>query len=66
MPRAPRVPYTVRRELKAYGLSYAKIHAIHPEIPLGTIKTNILREHTRDDNKSRPRPGTPRKITEEG
>lgn len=52
-------------ELKSYGLTYAQIYRAHPEIPRGTIRTTIYREHHRVDNKTKPRSGRPRKITEE-
>jgi transposase len=50
--------------LKSYGLTYARIHAVHPEIPISTIKTTVRRERLRLDNVSRPRSGAPRKLTE--
>lgn len=52
-------------ELKSIGLSYNQIHQRHPEIPMGTIRSTIRREKDRDDNKTAPRSGRPRKITEE-
>ena len=52
-------------ELKSIGYSYSKIHSIHPEIPLSTIKSTCLREKARDNNCSKPRSGAPRKLTEE-
>jgi transposase len=52
-------------ELKSIGLSFSQIHQRHPEIPLGTIRSTIRREKDRDDNKTAPRSGRPRKITEE-
>ena len=52
-------------ELRAIGWSYRKIKEYHREIPFGTIKTTCRREPTRDDNKTRPRSGTPRKLTKE-
>ncbi|CRG83991.1 Autophagy protein 16 [Talaromyces islandicus] len=52
-------------ELKSIGLSYAQVHQRYPEIPLGTIRSTIRREKDRDDNKTVPRSGRPRKISEE-
>lgn len=42
-----------------------RIHKIHPEIPLSTIKTTIKRESQRINNVSRPRSGQPRKLSED-
>ena len=52
-------------ELHSIGISYSKIHLIHPEIPLGTIKSTCQRESSRLNNESRPRSGHPRIISEE-
>lgn len=52
-------------ELKAYGLSYRKIHELYRHIPLSTIKTTVLMEKKRVNNASLPRPGHPRKLTAE-
>ena len=52
-------------ELKSVGYSYSKIHSVHPEIPLSTIKSTCQREKVRDNNCSKPRSGAPRKLTEE-
>lgn len=52
-------------ELKAYGLSYKQIHAVHHNIPLSTIKSTVLLERKRNDNQSQPRSGCPWKLTEE-
>ncbi len=52
-------------ELRSLGFSYSRIHSHHPEVPLSTIKYTCIRERQRDDNKSRPRAGAPRKLTEE-
>jgi len=52
-------------ELKAYGLSLAKIHARYKEIPYSTIRTTCQREPSRTNNQSKPRIGGPRKISEE-
>ena len=52
-------------ELHSLRYSHARIYKIHPEIPLGTIKTTIRREALRVDNQIRPRSGAPRRITEE-
>ncbi len=52
-------------ELYSLRIGPTRIHRLHPEIPLSTIKTTIRREATRVDNQTRPRSGAPRKITEE-
>jgi transposase len=67
MPRKELSPQMRSRicELKSIGWSHAKIKAMHPEIPLGTIKTTIRRERTRVDNISKPRSGRPHQLTEE-
>ena len=52
-------------ELRSLGYSYSHIQAIHPEVKRSTIITTCRREHLRDDNKTRPRSGPPRKLTEE-
>jgi transposase len=67
MPRKELSPQMRSRicELKSIGWSHAKIKAMHPDIPLGTIKTTIRRERTRVDNISKPRSGRPHQLTEE-
>lgn len=52
-------------ELHSCGYSYKRIHEIHREIPYSTIRTTCQREASRINNCSRPRPGAPRKLTEE-
>lgn len=52
-------------ELRSLGFSHARIHKLHPEVPLGTIKTTLRREATRVDNQSNKRSGAPRRLTEE-
>jgi transposase len=52
-------------ELRSIGFSANRIHKIHPEIPLGTIRTTIRRESQRDDNTTRVRSGRPRILSEE-
>jgi transposase len=52
-------------ELKKAGLSQPKIKQLHPEIPLGTIKSTLRREALRVNNVTRPRSGQPRKLNEE-
>jgi hypothetical protein len=42
-----------------------RIHAIHPEWPINTIKSTIKREASRVENKSKPRSGRPRALTAE-
>ena len=46
-------------------LALAKIYQIHPDIYLLTIKITCQRESLRINNKSRPRAGAPRKLSEE-
>ncbi|KAH7111378.1 hypothetical protein EDB81DRAFT_671487 [Dactylonectria macrodidyma] len=43
----------------------AEIKKLHPEIPLGTIKTTLRRGAQRIDNRSQPWSGRPRAITDE-
>ena len=50
-------------ELHSYGISYRRIHNIHREILLGTIKTTCLRERKRENNLSYSRSGRPRVIS---
>ena len=52
-------------ELSSLRFSHARIHKIHPEIPLGTIKSTIRLESLRVNNQTRPRSGAPRRLTEE-
>ena len=52
-------------ELRSIGYSYKRIHQIHPEVPLYTVKTTCRREALRADNCSRPRSGAPKKLTPE-
>jgi hypothetical protein len=52
-------------ELKSVGMSYSRIYAIHPEIPLSTIKSTCQMEARRVNCVSLPRQGAPRVITED-
>lgn len=52
-------------ELRDIGWGFRQIHTRYPHIPLSTIKTTIYRESTRSNNISKPRSGTPRRLTEE-
>lgn len=52
-------------ELHSVGYGYKRIHQIHPEVPVSTIRYTIKKEADRSDNKSMSRPGQPRKLTEE-
>jgi len=52
-------------ELRSLGFSHARIHKLHPEVPLGTIKTTLRREAIRNDNATQKRSGRPRQLTEE-
>ncbi|KAL6868527.1 hypothetical protein J3F83DRAFT_699174 [Trichoderma novae-zelandiae] len=66
--RGPELSPTLRAricELSSIGYGYKRIHKIHPEVALSTIKYTIAKEAVRDDNHSLPRPGVPRKLTEE-
>ncbi|ORY63214.1 uncharacterized protein BCR38DRAFT_524835 [Pseudomassariella vexata] len=53
-------------ELRSLGWSPNRIHAKHPKIKLGTIKSHCIREARRlnDPTPTKPR-GAPRKLTEE-
>lgn len=53
------------RELKSIGWSYRRIQNKYSDIPLSTIKSTILRDSLRLNNVSIPRPGRPKKLTEE-
>ena len=52
-------------ELRSLGYKFSKIRDIHPEVSYKTIRSTCRREATRQDNFSKPRPGPPRKLTEE-
>lgn len=52
-------------ELRSIGWSYRKIQASHSTIPLQTIASTCKREHDRVGQKSKPRSGAPRKLTED-
>lgn len=52
-------------ELHRAGISYGAIHRMHPEIPIGTIKTTCRREKDRVDNMTQRRLGRPRALSEE-
>lgn len=52
-------------ELHSVGYGYKRIHQIHPEVPISTIRYTIKKEADRSDNKSISRPGQPRKLSEE-
>ncbi|ODM15825.1 hypothetical protein SI65_08665 [Aspergillus cristatus] len=52
-------------ELHSIGWGAKRIHRKHPDIPVGTIRTTIAREHLRDNSGTRPRSGRPQKLTEE-
>jgi hypothetical protein len=52
-------------ELHSIGWGAKRIHYLHREIPLSTIKTTIRKEAIRKDNVTLPRSGAPRKISEE-
>lgn len=50
--------------LHSLGYGYKRIHQLHPEVPVSTIRYTIKKESDRSDNKSMSRPGQPRKLTE--
>lgn len=52
-------------ELHNGGYGYKRIHQIHPEVPVSTIRYTVKKEADRSDNKSLSRPGQPRKLSEE-
>jgi transposase len=52
-------------ELHSIGYGAKRIHNIHWEISLSTIKYTIKKESVRVNNQSLPRSGTPRKLSEE-
>lgn len=52
-------------ELHNAGYGYKRIHQIHPEVPVSTIRYTIKKEADRRDNKSMSRPGQPKKLSEE-
>ncbi|PNP41085.1 hypothetical protein TGAMA5MH_06955 [Trichoderma gamsii] len=52
-------------ELHSVGYGYKRIHQIHPEVPVSTIRYTIKKEADRHDNKSMSRPGQPKKLSEE-
>ena len=51
--------------LKSTGLSYNQIHQQFPHIPLGTLRSTVQRERTRERNATLPRSGRPRKLDSE-
>lgn len=50
--------------LKSTGLSYRQIHEQLPHIPIATLKTTVQRERKRERNTTLPRPGRPRKLSD--
>jgi hypothetical protein len=52
-------------ELSSIGYCLRRIHAIHREIPLSTIRYMVKKEHERLDNQSLPWSGTPYKLLDE-
>lgn len=68
MPRGRELSIQMRSricELHSIGYSTHKIHRAHPNIPLSTIKYTVKMERERDENRSLPRSGCPRKLTED-
>ena len=51
-------------ELRSLHYSYTQIHKLHPEIPLGTIRSTCRLEALRVNNQSQSRLGRPRSLTE--
>jgi transposase len=49
----------------AAGYGAKKIHSLHPEWSINTIKTTIRRESLRNDNVTRKRSGMPRRLSDE-
>uniref|UniRef100_A0A093V492 Transposable element Tc3 transposase n=1 Tax=Talaromyces marneffei PM1 TaxID=1077442 RepID=A0A093V492_TALMA len=74
---APRTPRTARRELDPCMRAricelhteahwgYKRIHKVHPEIPISTIRNTIKKEQERINQRSKARSGTPAKLTDE-
>lgn len=52
-------------ELKSVGYGAKRISKVHPEIPLSTIKYTLRKEAERKNNVTLPRPGAPRKLTQQ-
>ncbi|EYE93919.1 uncharacterized protein EURHEDRAFT_459298 [Aspergillus ruber CBS 135680] len=52
-------------ELRSIGWGAKRIHRKHPEIPVGTTRTTISREHLHDNKGTIPRSGRLQKLTEE-
>lgn len=52
-------------ELKSLGYSHSRIHKLHLEVPLGTIKSTVRLESQQLENRSQPQSGQPRKLSEE-
>ena len=52
-------------ELRSLGWSFPRIHRLHKEVPLSTIKTTCYRETKRVNNLSMRRSGAPRKLSDE-
>ena len=52
-------------ELRSIGMPYSKIQERHPEISISTMRTTVAREKLRSNNNTKPRPGRPRKLTED-
>ncbi|KAL7926521.1 hypothetical protein ACQKWADRAFT_280567 [Trichoderma austrokoningii] len=52
-------------KLHSVGYGYKRIHRLHPDIPISTIRYTIKKEAARHDNRSLSRPGQPKKLSEE-
>lgn len=52
-------------ELKLQGWSYTRLSERFPDIPVGTMKSTVRRESARENNVTKPRPGAPKKLTED-
>lgn len=52
-------------ELYSIGWGYRRIHGKHPDIAISTIRNTVKMEAKRENQKSLPRPGTPKKLSAE-
>jgi transposase len=52
-------------ELHNVGYGAKRIHSVHPEWSINTIKSTLRRQALRTNHITRPRSGMPRKLTEE-
>lgn len=52
-------------ELRSLGFTFLRIHQIHPEVPVSSIKYTCYREKDRMNNQLKRRSGAPRKLSDE-